>query len=102
MKKVNVYTKEFKIGAVKIVQQGSKSANQIAKDLGISASALSKWAQDYAAHGDGAFPGKGLLAPQDDEIRRLKTALRQAEMERDLLNKTIAFFTVAERKSTSL
>jgi transposase len=100
--KKNTYTKEFKIGTVKMVLQEKKSANQVANDLGISWSTLSQWIHNYNTHGDGAFPGKGSLTPHDDEIRRLRSSLRQAEMERDLLKKTIAFFAAAERKSTGL
>jgi transposase len=100
MKKSNNYTKEFKIGAVKMVLQEKHRAHQVAENLGIARSTLSTWIQDYKESGNEAFPGKGLLNPRDEEVRKLKLDLRRAEMERDLLKKTIAFFAAAEKKNT--
>jgi len=99
--KKNIYTWEFKTGAVKMVLEEKVSASKVARDLGISNGALSKWIQDYRKNGPGSFPGKGNLAPQNEQVRDLKVALRRAEMERDLLKKTIVIFAAAERKSIS-
>ena len=85
--KKNIYTKEFKLGAARMVIDEKHGIAEVAKDLGVSGSALRKWVVDYTEHGNGAFPGKGLLAPQDEETRNLKKALRRTEMECDLLKK---------------
>ena len=53
------YTKEFKQEAVYLVETSKKSKTEIARDLGISDSALSKWCKEFADHADQAFPGKG-------------------------------------------
>ena len=95
-----VYTKEFKVGAARMVVDEKKQASHVARDLGVSNSALTKWIRDYKKHGSGAFPGKGFLVPQDDELRRLQRELRRAQMERDLLKKTIVFFAELDRKNT--
>ena len=94
-----VYTKEFKVGAARMVVDEGVKPSQVAKDLGVSQSSMTKWIRDYKKHGSGAFPGKGLLAPVDQEKRDLERRLRRAEMERDLLKKTIAFFAELDRKS---
>ncbi len=96
------YTKEFKVGAARMVVVEKEKASKVARDLGVSNSALIKWIRDYKQHGDGAFPGKGFLAPVDDQVRQLEKKLRRAEMERDLLKKTIAFFAELDRKGTGL
>ncbi len=96
-----VYTKEFKLGAARMVVDEQMKASRVARDLGVSNSALTKWIRDYKKHGSGAFPGKGLLAPADDELRRLQKENRRLTMERDLLKKTIVFFAEQERKGTS-
>jgi transposase len=88
-----VYTKEFKIGAAKMVVDENVKASQVVKNLGISTSALSKWVRDYRKHGSGAFPGKGLLAPVDQEKRDLERQVRRLTMERDLLKKNMGLFT---------
>lgn len=85
-----------------MVVQENQSATQVAKNLGSSSGALSKWVKSYREHGAGAFPGKGLVTPRDEEIRALKLTLRRTEMERDLLKKTLALFAAAEKKSTGL
>lgn len=94
------YTKEFKTGAAQMVVQGMKAA-KVAKDLGVAASSVSTWVRDYKKHGIGAFPGKGFLAPEDQKIKDLEKRLKRAEMERDLLKKTIAFFAELDRKNMS-
>ena len=96
-----VYTKEFKVGAARMVVDEKMKASRVARDLGVSNSALTKWIRDYKKHGSGAFPGKGLLAPTDDELRRLQKENRRLTMERDLLKKTIVFFAEQDRKGTT-
>jgi len=80
-----VYTKEFKLGAAKMVVDEKMKNTQVARDLGVSMSALGKWIKNYRKHGGGAFPGKGLLAPVDQEKRDLERQVRRLTMERDLL-----------------
>ncbi|BCL83869.1 transposase [Ktedonobacteria bacterium brp13] len=41
------YTKEFKQQAVTLFETSGKSKTQIARDLGISDSALSKWCKEF-------------------------------------------------------
>jgi len=94
-----VYTKEFKVGAARMVVKEGKRASEVCRDLGVSSSSMSKWIDDYKNHGSGAFPGKGFLAPEDQKVKDLEKRLRRAEMERDLLKKTIAFFAELDRKN---
>jgi transposase len=92
------YTKEFKVGAARMVVDEKMKPSRVARDLGISNSSIAKWLRDYKRHGSGAFPGKGLLAPKDDELRQLQRENRRLTMERDLLKKTIVFFAEHDRK----
>jgi transposase len=82
-----IYTKEFKEEAVKLVQSSGKPAAQIARDLGISDSALYMWQKELAAKGSNAFPGTGHQSAQEEEIRRLKRELEITRQERDILKK---------------
>ena len=50
---------EFKHEAVQLAQNSDKPKAQIARELGISDSALSAWCKQAGAHGKEAFPGKG-------------------------------------------
>jgi transposase len=86
------YTPEFKQQAVKLTYTSHKSVQQIADDLGIAANMLHRWRRQFQASGDGvvAFPGSGHA--RDEELQSLRKALRQAELERDILKKAVAFF----------
>jgi transposase len=96
-----LYTKEFKVGAARMVVDEKMKPSQVAKNLGVSDGSITKWVKDYRKHGSGAFPGKGLLVPVDQEKRELEKRLRRAEMERDLLKKTIALFAELDRRGTA-
>lgn len=88
------HTREFKEQAVKLTYTSNKPVAQIAADLGINANMLDRWRREDRASGGGpvAFPGKGRA--RDEELLNLRKALKQAEMERDILKKVVAFFAV--------
>jgi transposase len=86
------YTREFKQQAVQLVQTSGKSKTQIARDLGISDSALSKWCKEFGERGEEAFPGKGHQTPSEEEIRNLKRELEVLRQERDILKKAVSIF----------
>lgn len=50
------YSKEFKQEAVRLVQASGKSMGQVAQDLGIAESNLSRWCQHAGEHGAEALP----------------------------------------------
>ena len=68
-----------------------KSAAQVARELGISGSALADWAkQDDVDRGKG---GSGLLTTAEQaELRQLHKELCIARQERGLLRKSLTFF----------
>jgi len=86
-------TKEFKQEAVQLVLTSGKSAVQIARDLGISDSALSRWVRESRNRPEEAFPGKGHQRLPEEELRRLKRENDLLRQERDILKKAIAIFT---------
>jgi len=51
----------------------------------------------FEAEGAEAFPGKGCLKPEDEELRRLREENRRLRMERDILKKATAFFAKESR-----
>jgi transposase len=54
-----VYTKEFKEEAVKLTQSSGKPGAQIARELGVSDSAMYQWQKQLTEKGPDAFPGTG-------------------------------------------
>ncbi len=81
------YTKEFKQQAVHLCETSEKSKTQIARDLGASDSALSKWCKEFGEHGEEAFPGKGHQTSIEEENKRLKREIEILRQEREILKK---------------
>lgn len=90
--KRKTYDNEFKLSAVKMIVEGGMSVSRISKDLGVNENSLYKWKRDYLTDQQNAFPEKGRMKPEDDELRKLKKELHIVKMERDILKKAIAFF----------
>ena len=86
------YTKEFKQQAVNLFETSDKTKTQIARDLGISDSALSKWCKDFGEHREEAFPGKGHQTPLEEENKRLKREIEVLRQEREILKKAMSIF----------
>jgi transposase len=87
------YTREFKEEAVRLAQTSGKPIAQIARELGISDSAIHGWRKELTEHGSDAFPGKGHQSELEEEIRRLKRDLERAQQERDILKKAVSIFS---------
>ena len=64
------YTAEFKRQAIELADREDIGPSRVARDLGISLSALSRWRKQAAKQGSLAFPGQGRMAltPQEQEI----------------------------------
>jgi transposase len=82
------YTAEFRAEAVALVEQEGVTQSQVARDLGISQSLLSKWVQNAKV---AALPG-ALTVAEREEMRRLKRENAILRQERDILKKAAAFF----------
>ena len=78
----------FKLEALRILAASGRTVEEVAKDLGIGRSSLSKW----KTH----FKQVDLLAgPHDDvqkELSRLRREVELLRADRDLLKKATAFF----------
>jgi len=86
------FDKEFKLSAVKLVLESEKSVESIASDLGVSSNTLFNWKRKYLEDAKNAFPGKGKMKPEDEELRRVKKELLRVTMERDILKKALGYF----------
>jgi transposase len=86
------FTPEFKREAVQLVESGSRSASELARELGVRRNQLYKWQREFQARGTGAFPGSGARKERTTEIVRLKRELARVTEERDILKKAAAYF----------
>lgn len=87
-----VYTKEFKQQAVELFKTSGKSKLHIARDLGISDSALNKWCKEFEEQGQEAFPGKGHQTSIEEENKKLKRENEILRQERDIVKKAVSIF----------
>jgi len=91
------YAREFRVEAVRLVQESGKPLATIAKDLGVSEPTLRFWRKQ--ADLDSGRRSDGLTTEERDEVRRLRRENRILREERDILKKAAAFF-VKETRST--
>ena len=87
------FDRAFKEEAVRLLQTSGRRQRQIAGDLGISVSALGRWATELREE-------DLLSGPHEDaakEIARLRRERDLARQERDLLKKALAFFARESR-----
>ena len=82
----------FKIMAVELsVVRGSVA--EVAKELDVDPSLLSKWRRNPRYNGNKVLPDNSKISPKEQELRILRKRLRDAELERDILKKAIAIFS---------
>ena len=86
------FDRAFKLEAVKLVRERGVSAAQAARDLDVHENLLRKWVKEFAADPQHAFPGQGVMKPEQQEIERLRREVVRLKAERDILKKATAFF----------
>lgn len=92
-KKRKTYDKQFKVDAVLMVTSGGRKVPEVARELGIDPNTLYGWKRELEASGEAAFPGKGNLTAQEEEIRRLRRELAEAKEDREILKKALGYFS---------
>jgi transposase-like protein len=91
------HTREYKIEAVRLSRDGTRSVAETAVALGISADQLYRWRREFDDDGVAAFAGNGVVKAHDEELHRLRRENKRLTEERDFLKKTTAFFAKESR-----
>ena len=86
------YSKQFKVDAVKLVTEQGYKISEAARNLDICPSVLRRWKDQIEKDGQQAFPGKGYMTSEKEELHRLRKEVKRLQMERDILKKATAFF----------
>ena len=69
------YDRAFKVEAVRLVSEERRRVTEVARNLGINPNQLHRWKRMLSEEGRLAFPGKGHLLPDQEELRRLRREL---------------------------
>lgn len=93
-----IYTPEFRVEAVKLVETTGLSVAKAAKQLSIPKSSLDNWVR-AARTGKLTEVGKGQRLPSELELElaRTRKELAEVKMERDLLKKFATYFAKESR-----
>lgn len=83
------YPAEFRREAVRLMEQGSTPAAQVARELGVSPDTLRAWAKQLAID---TGQRDGLTTDERQELGRLRREVRRLREEREILKKAAAFF----------
>ncbi len=86
------FSKEFKVEAVRLVQDRGVTISQAARDLDVGETVLRRWVRELTTNPVDAFPGLGKIKPEQEEIARLQKEVAKLKMERDILKKAAAYF----------
>jgi transposase len=96
-KQKRTYSQEFKIKAVELCKHRG-TLQPVAAELGVSAKNLSRWKQEHEA---GKLDGtsRPVVPKSSGELENiaLRKALREAELERDILKKALCIFSKSDR-----
>jgi transposase len=83
------FTREFKVSAVKLVNEQGYSIAEAAKSLGVDPNSVRGWVNKFGGE-EGMTPsGEGAMAA---ELRRLRKENARLLMEREILKKATQFF----------
>ena len=86
------YTREFKQDAVRLVTEQGYKQTEAARNLGIDRGMLGRWVKEFEADESEAFRGNGKPSAEQEELRRLRSEVKQLRLEREILKKATAFF----------
>jgi transposase len=83
------YDREFREGAVRIVEETGKPIAQVARDLGVNEGTLGNWVARARAERE----GRGELSNDDyEELKRLRAENAELRMERDVLKRSVVLW----------
>jgi len=97
------FEKSFKLEVVKR-SIGKITINELSEELDIKAATISRWRREFFDSGEiESFQGNGheSLTAEQKEIRRLSSALREKELELEILKKAINIFSKKDKVSTN-
>ena len=91
----NRYTEEFRTDVIRMIKEGGRSINNVAKDLGVNDQTIRNWLNDEKNHQD---PVKSRISELETQIKAKDKKIADQEMTIDILKKATAIFVQNNRK----
>lgn len=93
------YSKEFKLEAIRLYENGERSQEEVERELGITKGLLGKWIETLQKQPkkEEAFPGNGRLPDSEARIRQLERENAQLRQDKDILKKVLTIFSKEEK-----
>ena len=89
------YSKQFKLDAIRMYENGEKPMAQVERELGITQGLLAKWRDELlqAKEQGDAFPGNGKLPDSEARLRQLERENAQLRQEKEILKKVLGIYS---------
>ena|SRR5688572_20753739 len=84
------YDREFREGAVRIVEETGKPIAQVARELGVNEGTLGNWVVKARRNRDGG--NAALTEDERAELARLRRENSELRMQRDVLKRSVALW----------
>ena len=97
------YSTQYKEKAIALSEEKNNVA-AAARELGIGSPMIHRWKKEKEQYLHNSFPGDGKpkMTDQEREIDRLEKALRDAQLETEILKKAISIFSKSDKKNLGL
>ncbi len=89
------YSKEFKMEAITLYENGERSLYEIERELGITKGMLGKWVENLKKQPkkEEAFPGNGRLPETEKRLQQLERENAQLRQDKEILKKVLEMFS---------
>jgi len=92
-KPYTTYSKEFKLEAIRLMNENDRPASQIAMELGIRRNQLYKWKDQMTKKGDVPSAKRGRPKKVDEsELSKLRRENERLREDNEILKKAAAYF----------
>ncbi len=92
-KPYTTYSKEFKLEAIRLMNETDRPASQIAMELGIRRNQLYKWKEQMVKKGDVPSAKRGRPKKVDEsEVSQLRRENKRLREDNEILKKAAAYF----------
>ena len=97
-KPYKMYTNEFKLEALRLMETSDQPASEVAMQLGIRRNQLYKWKEQMAKQGDVPSSKRGRPMKEDQsELARLRQENKRLQEENEILKKAAIFFAKEQK-----